>query len=111
VATAAGLPTAVVGGRSVPGQRRANPSLESELRFYGTFDAAYGLAVLQAAPRADRDASAVRSLASARFLAGLARAGGWLTVERPHRTQLTLLAIELAAPPLVTGWQAQLEVT
>jgi len=108
VATAAGLDTVVRGARSVPGEQAANPSLESELRYYGAYYAAFGVAVLRVAPRADRDAAAVRGLAGALFLAGLARAGGWLRAGRPHRLQRALLAIELAAPPAVVGWQARL---
>jgi hypothetical protein len=96
------------GAASVPGQGPANPSLEGELRFYGTFYTAYGVAVLRAAPRADRDAPAVRSLSGALFLAGLARAGGWLAAGRPHPLQRVLLAIELGAPPVIVAWQARL---
>jgi hypothetical protein len=45
VASAAGFHTAVTGARSIAGgQTTADPVLESELRFYGTFYAAYGLA-------------------------------------------------------------------
>lgn len=108
VATGAGLHTMVAGGKSLPGQQRANPSVESELRFYGAFYLAYGLVVLRAAPGADRDTAAVRGIAGALFLAGLSRAGGWLAVGRPHRNQRALLAIELGAPPLTVAWQARL---
>ena len=108
VATTAGMHTVVAGARSVPGEDRANASLESELRFYGAFYAAYGLAVLRTAPRADMASDTVRALAGTLFLAGLARAGGWLGVGRPHAVQRALLAIELAAPPIVTAWQARI---
>lgn len=83
--------------------------MESELRFYGGIYVGYGLAMLRVAPRADQDTTAVRALAGTLFLAGLARAGGWRAVGRPHRLQLALLAIELAAPPLLTAWQARLQ--
>jgi Domain of unknown function (DUF4345) len=105
VAIAAGLHTVIAGARSIAGQGTANPSVESELRFYAAFYVAYGAAVLQVAPRADRDPAAVRALAGALFLAGLARAGGWIAVGRPHALQRGLLVIELAAPPLVVAWQ------
>jgi Domain of unknown function (DUF4345) len=111
VGTTAGLHTVVAGGRSLPDQGLANPSVESELRFYGGFYVAYGLFVLRTAPRADRDTATVRALAGALFLAGLARVGGWLAVGRPHRVQLALLVIELAAPPLIVAWQARLGAT
>jgi hypothetical protein len=107
VATVAGLHTAIAGARSIAGQGAANASVESELRFYAAFYVAYGLAVLRAAPRADDDAVAVRALAGALFLAGLARAGAWRAAGKPHPGQRALLAIELAGPPAVVGWQAR----
>jgi hypothetical protein len=108
VATGSGLHSVIAGARALPRQTPANPSVESELRFYAAFYLAYGLAVLRVAPRADRDPAAVRALAGALFLAGLARAFGWLAVGRPHALQRGLLAIELAAPPAVVAWQARL---
>ena len=108
VATTAGLHTVIVGARSLPGQGVANPSIESELRFYAAFYVAYGLVALRVAPHADRDTRAVRPLAGALFLAGLARAGGWLVVGEPHLLQRALLAVELAAPPVIVAWQARL---
>jgi hypothetical protein len=109
VATVAGLDTVIRGARSLPAQKLlANPSVESELRFYAAFYVAYGLAVLRVAPRADRDTTGVRAVAGALFLAGLARAVGWRVVGRPHRVQRALLVIELAAPPSMVAWQARL---
>jgi uncharacterized protein DUF4345 len=108
VATTAGLHTVIAGAKSLPRQGLANPSVESELRFYAAFYVVYGLVALRVAPRADRDTTTVRALAGALFLAGLARAGGWLTVGRPHGLQLALLAVELAAPPPIVAWQARL---
>jgi hypothetical protein len=107
VATAAGLHTIVAGAKSLPHQKPANPSVESELRFYAAFYVAYGVAALRTASRADRETANVRALAGALLLAGLARAGGWLAVGRPQRLQLALLFIELAAPPPIVAWQAR----
>jgi Domain of unknown function (DUF4345) len=107
VATGAGLHSVIAGARALPRQAAANPSVESELRFYAAFYVAYGLAVLRVAPRADRDPAAVRALAGALFLAGLARGVGWLAVGRPHQLQRGLLAIELAAPPAIVGLQSR----
>jgi Domain of unknown function (DUF4345) len=108
VATAAGLHTAIVGARSLPGQVLANASVESELRYYAGFYVGFGLVALRLAPRADRDTTAVRSLAGVLFLAGVARAGGWLAAGRPHPLQRALLAVELAAPPAIVALQARL---
>src|ERR671916_616905 len=107
VATAAGLHTVIAGAKSVPGQGPANASIESELRFYAAFYVAYGLAALRVAPRADQEGAALRALAGALFLGGLARAGGWRAVGRPHAGQRALLAIELAGAPALAAWQAR----
>jgi uncharacterized protein DUF4345 len=107
VATTAGLHTVITGAKSLPGQNRANPAVESELRFYAAFYVAYGVVALRIAPRADNATASVRGLAGTLFLAGLARAGGWLIAGRPHRLQRGLLAAELLAPPLITAWQAR----
>jgi hypothetical protein len=107
VATVAGLHTVAAGAKSIAGQDVANASVESELRFYAAFYVAYGLVALRVAPRADRDSAAVRALAGALFLAGLARASGWLAAGRPHELQRGLLVIELAAPPAIVAWQAR----
>jgi Domain of unknown function (DUF4345) len=107
VATAAGMHTVVACARSIAGQGAAKAAVESELRFYAAFYVAYGLAVLRVAPRADQDPAAVRALAAALFLAGLARAGGWRAAGKPHPGQRVLLAIELAGPPALEALQAR----
>lgn len=101
VATTAGLHTVITGGKSLPDEGLANPSVESELRFYAAFYVGYGLALLRVAPRADREPAAVRSLGGVLFLAGLARLGAWLAVGTPHRAQIALLSVELGAPPMI----------
>jgi hypothetical protein len=108
VATMSGLHSVVAGARSLPRQHLANPSVESELRFYAAFYVAFGLAALSVAPRADQDATTVRALAGALFLAGVARGGGWLAAGRPHRLQFALLVVELAAPPAIVAAQTRL---
>jgi len=111
VATSAGLHTLLGGGKSFPPWRQAGAMVESELRFYSAFYVAYGLLVFRAARRADPDPTTVRALAAALFLAGAGRAGAWVTVGKPHPLQRALLAIELAAPPLVVVEQARLRST
>jgi hypothetical protein len=108
VATSAGLHTLLGGGRSFPPWRQAGAMVESELRFYSAFYVAYGVFVFRTARRPDPDPSAVRALAAALFLAGVGRAGAWVTVGKPHPVQRALLAIELAAPVLVIREQARL---
>ena len=105
VATAAGLHTAVLGARSLPGQDVANPVLESELRFFAAIYVAYGLAALRTAPSADSETERVRALAGTILIAGLARAGAWAAAGRPHPLQRALLAVELTLPAAVAALQ------
>ncbi len=99
----------LTGGRSVVAEGPASPNIESELRFYGAFYAAYGIALLRLAPRADEDPVAVGASMGALFAAGVARATGWRAVGRPHPVQQVLLALELGIPPAVVAWQSRLE--
>jgi len=108
VAAVAGLHTVTTGARSIVGQPRADPAIESELRFYAAFYFAYGLLLLRIAPAADRDAGAVRAAAAALFLGGLARAGAWRAAGRPNALQRLLLVVELGGPPVIVAWQARL---
>jgi hypothetical protein len=82
--------------------------VESALRFYAAFYVVHGLVAPRVAPRADRASAAVRALAGALFLAGLARASGWLAVGMRHELQRGLLVVELAAPLPIVAWHAQL---
>jgi hypothetical protein len=79
--------------------------MESELRYYSGFYVAFGVAALRTAPRADREPAAVRALAGALFLSGLARAGAWRAAGAPHPVQRALLALELGVPPLLVAAQ------
>lgn len=85
--------------------------VESELRFYSAFYAAYGVYVLRTAKRAQFEPATVTGIAAALFLAGLGRAGAWSAVGKPHPLQRGLLAVELAAPPLVLLECARLDST
>ena len=98
----------LTGARSLPPFRRADPRIESELRFYAAFYVAYGVTLLRIAGRADRDPPLLRAAAAPLFLAGLARAGAWASTGRPHPTQQALLALELLLPPAALAEQARL---
>jgi hypothetical protein len=106
VATAAGLHSMLTGAGSVPGGQAARAPVDSELRYYGAFYAAFGLALLRTAPRAEREPAAIRALAATVFAGGIARARG-LSFGRPHPAQLGLLTAELTAPPALLVLQAR----
>jgi hypothetical protein len=103
VATGAGLHSALTGGRSLPGGGPAELRADSELRYYGAFYAAFGLAALEASRQPRPQSSKVRSLAGVLFAGGLARANGWRTRGRPHPVQVALLAAELGVPPVLVA--------
>jgi hypothetical protein len=105
VATGAGIDTMLRGSASLPGNPGANAAVESELRYYGAFYAAFGLHTFRVAARAEPDPAAVRTIAAVVFAGGLARARGWLREGRPNTGQIALLAIELGAPPLTIALQ------
>ena len=109
MATAAGSHTALTGARSIPGRRATgDPLVESELRFYGTFYAAYSVAMLKTARRADMPRKDVNALAAVLFAAGMARASAWRAVGRPSHQQIALLALELVAPAAIAAWRTSL---
>lgn len=105
VAAAAGMDTVLRGVRSVPGDQHANAAVESEMRFYGAFYAAYGVAILGLARRPDAYPGAIRAVAGVLMLAGLGRAGGWVAHGAPHPVQRALLIVELALPPAMVALQ------
>lgn len=111
VAVAAGLFAVVTGIGGMPGDHPASPSVDSELRFFAVFWMAYGVVAIRVAPRAHLQTTAVRGLALALFVAGIARAISWLDVGRPDSLYLVLLALELGLPPLLVAWQARLAAT
>ncbi len=107
-ASAAGLHTALTGARSIPGRRlETDPELESEMRFFGPFYAAYGISLLRFATDDAPAPGAIRAPALTLLAAGVARAGGWATSGTPNRTQKSLLAMELTAPAIVLALDAR----
>ena len=107
IATAAGAHTMLAGARSLPGQKIADPVLESELGFYSAFYVGYGAALFGIAPHAEQGRRA-EGAAAALLLAGVARALAWRRAGRPHPMQIALLAAELGLPPALLAWKSRL---
>ena len=103
VASGAGAHSALTGDGSLPGRGGEHSRVDSELRYYGVFYAAYGLVALRTGLRAEPDPDATRGLAAVLFAGGVARANGWRARGRPHPVQVALLAAELGVPPLLLG--------
>lgn len=108
VATLAGLQTVLTGARSIPGrQSLADPLIESELRYYAAYYSVFGVAMLAAAARDQKEPASVRPFAAGLMFAGLARANAWRSAGRPDPKQLALLAIELGAPPIAVALESR----
>ena len=108
VAAVAGL-VAVLGGPEAQIDGAATgASVESEYRFYAGLWLAFGIVALFVVPGVERETLAVRALAAALFVAGLARAVAWLDAGRPAAIYLVLLALELAIPPALVLWQRRI---
>ncbi|HYP54773.1 MAG TPA: DUF4345 domain-containing protein [Solirubrobacterales bacterium] len=107
VALVAGLLTVLTGTAGMPGDSRATPNVESELRFYATFWAGFGVLALRAARRPEREALLLRGLAAFLFLAGVARGLAWLASSRPDTPFLVLMGLELTLPFFIVWAQAR----
>jgi hypothetical protein len=98
VAVVAGLVTVLTGADGMPGDSRATPNVESELRFYAVFWTAFGVVALRAARSPERHLLAIRGLALFLFLGGVARGVAWVAEGRPDAEFLVLMALELLLP-------------
>lgn len=107
VAVVAGLVTVLGGTGAMPGDSRATPNVESELRFYATFWTGFGVLALYAARRPERETNLLRGLSLFLFLAGLARVFAWLDSDRPDTPFLVLLGLELTLPFFILWAQAR----
>lgn len=108
VAVVAGLLTIFTGTDGMPGDSRATPNVESELRFYATFWTGFGVLALHAARRPEQETTLLRGLSLFLFLAGLARAFAWLATDRPDTPFLVLMGLELTLPFLIVWAQARI---
>lgn len=109
VAFVAGLLTVFAGTGGMPGDSRATPNVESELRFYSTFWTGFGVLALYAARRPERETLLLRGLSLFLFLAGLARVLAWLDAGRPDTPFLVLMGLELALPLFIVWAQARMQ--
>lgn len=106
VAFVAGLVTVFGGTGAMPGDSRATPNVESELRFYSAFWTGFGVLALHAARRPERETNLLRGLSLFLFLGGLARVFAWLASDQPDTQFLVLMGLELTLPLLIVGAQA-----
>lgn len=107
VAFVAGLVTVFTGTGGMPGDSRATPNVESELRFYATFWTGFGVLTLYAARRPEKETLLLRGLSLFLFLGGLARIPAWLASDRPDTQFLVLMGLELTLPLFIVWAQAR----
>ena len=96
----------ILGAESVIGAGGYSATLDSELRFYSVWYALTGAALLRASRRLTSEATTIRAVSVALFLAGCTRVLSLITVGRPHDFTLVLLALELVIPLVLVPWQA-----
>jgi uncharacterized protein DUF4345 len=111
VAFVAGLVTVFGGTDAMPGDSRATPNVESELRFYATFWTGFGVLALYTARRPERETNLLRGLSAFLFLAGLARVFAWLDSDRPDTPFLVLMGLELTLPLFIVWVQARVSAS
>ncbi|GGK16531.1 hypothetical protein GCM10010124_06400 [Pilimelia terevasa] len=99
----------VLGGVAVlPGPPPStSPDLESNYRFFATVWCGVGLTLAWTVPRVERAGAVLRAIGGAIFVGGLVRLLAAALHGLPHPIFVTAAAVELAAPPLVVWWQAQ----
>ena len=91
-------------GAVVPAATVAEPSLDSQNRFYGVAFSLYGVLLYLCASDLRRYAAVLRCVLWVFFAAGLARLVSISTHGVPPPFVLALLVSELAAPPLLQLW-------
>jgi hypothetical protein len=106
VAVVAGAYAVITGVDGMPGGVSADDSVDSELRFFGTFYVVFGAAAVWLSARVTTQTRALRIWALTLFFAGVARAISWLDVGRPDDLFVALMVVELTIAPAVVVWQA-----
>ncbi|GAA3343108.1 hypothetical protein GCM10020358_40540 [Amorphoplanes nipponensis] len=82
------------------------PTVDSEVRFLGTYWLAYGVVTLVLAPRvaAAPAAPAYRGWLGVMAASGLARAVSFVVAGPPHPVMAAAMVVELVAPPVLWAW-------
>lgn len=96
----------IFGAESVIGVGDYSATLDSEIRFYSVWYALTGVALLRASRRVAVEATTIRAVSAALFLAGCTRIISLVAVGRPHDFSLVLMVLELTIPLVLVPWQA-----
>jgi len=91
-------------GAVVPAATVAEPSLDSQNRFYGVAFSLYGVLLYLCAGDLHRYAPILQATFTVFFLAGLARLVSWSVRGAPAPAVIGLMVTELVLPPLLYLW-------
>ncbi len=104
---ALGLGADALLGAVVSRETRANASLDSQNRFYGTAFVLHGVALWLYSGDMARYATLFRALLAVTFLGGLARIGSAMAFGWPAPVIVGLAASELLLPPALWWWSTR----
>lgn len=107
IALGAGISTMIFGAASIVGAGEVSATIDSEMRFFSVWYAAAGIILLRSAPRVGSDATTIRAVGLALFVAGVTRVLSWIAVGRPHSWTVVLMTLELTLPVVLIRWQAR----
>lgn len=99
-----GASAEVLLGAKLSADALADPTLDSQNRFYGVAFSLYGVLLYVCATDLERYSVVLRCVIWVFFAAGLARLASMAAFGVPPPLVLLLLAAELAAPPLLHLW-------
>jgi hypothetical protein len=97
-----------VGGALVSQGAAVPVDVDSNYRFFAAFWLGAGVLLLWIVPRVESAVAPLRAVTGLVFLGGLARLISMAAVGVPSPMFLGLLALELAAPPILILWQSRL---
>jgi hypothetical protein len=99
-----GLHADVLLGARIPADVIADPTLDSQNRFYGTSFTIYGTLLWLCASDLAKYAPVLRRLLAVFFAGGLARLVSMAVRGAPTSLVLALMAMELVVPLVTLGW-------
>ncbi len=101
---ALGVRADVLLGASVPPSTVADPTLDSQNRFYGVAFALYGVVLFICAGDLQRFAPVFKAALTVFFLGGVARLVSWAIYGPPSALVIALGLVELVAPVVLWAW-------
>lgn len=98
-------------GAVVPPNVAAEPSLDSQNRFYGVAFSLYGAVLYLCATDISRFEPVLKVTLLCFFLGGVARLVSWATHGAPAPLVIALMVSELLLPPLILAWFTRVQST